>query len=83
MRGWFYSSDNRLSDHDIQELADALAVQLYNLLGERVFLLQRIDVAELIEQYVNDLDVEDQKTMSWIVWSLFQDARQIILQDKR
>jgi hypothetical protein len=83
MRGWFYSSDNRLSEHDLQELSDALAVQLYNLLGQRVFLLQRLDVAELIEPYVTDLDAEDQKTIAWVVWSLFQDARSIILQGRQ
>lgn len=77
MRGLLYSSDNHLPDYDLYELADALAVQMHNLLGARVFQLQRHDVADLIAPYTRDLAPEDQQTLPWIVWHLFQDARDI------
>lgn len=83
MQGWLYSSDDRLSARELEELADALAMQLHNLLGQRVFWLQRVDVFELIEPYVCDLEEEDQQTLSWVVWHLFQDAREIVMLDTR
>jgi hypothetical protein len=80
MRGWFFSSDERrLSEHDLEELADALACKLHNTLGQRVFWLQRVDVAELLEPYIRDLDAEDQKALTWIVWHLFQEGRDIMM----
>ncbi len=77
MQGWLYSSDSRLAYHDLYDLADALAVQLHNKLGPHVFQLHRGDVAELIDPYVCDLEAEDQKALSWLVWHLFQDAHQM------
>jgi hypothetical protein len=82
MHGWLYSSDSSLSDRDLQDLADALAVQLHNMMGPRVFMLQRTDIAELIEPYICDLDsYEDQRALSWIVWHLFQDAHDIMMEE--
>lgn len=83
MRGLFYSSDDCLPDNDLQELADALAVTLHNMLGERVFLLHRMDVAELLDPYICDLAAEDQETLPWIVWDLFQEAREIATKRRR
>jgi hypothetical protein len=83
MHGLFYSSDNNLTDNDLCELADALAVMVHNLLGTHVFLLQRADIRELIAPYVCDLEREDQKAIAWMVWHLFQEARDIALQHSR
>lgn len=77
MRGYRYSTDRRLPERDILDLADALALQLHESLGDRVYLLPRFDVAELIRAYVDDLNPEDQHDVSWIIWHLFQDAREI------
>ncbi len=81
MRGLFYSTDNQLCDRDLGDLADALAIKLHNLLGARVFHLQRADVAELIEPYIRDLHPEDHQALIWIVWHLFQDARDIWMEE--
>jgi hypothetical protein len=59
------------------DLADALALQIHESLGSRVYLLPRTDVAELIRTYVDDLSPEDQHDISWIIWHLFQDAREM------
>lgn len=83
MRGLFYSSDDCLPESDMQELADALALTLHNLMGDRVFLLHRLDVAELLEPYICDLSAEDQATVPWIVWDLFQEAQDIALGSRR
>ncbi len=81
MHGWIYSSDERLSDRDLADLGDALAIQLHNTLGWRVLNLQRADIAELLDTYICDLDPEDQQTLCWIVWHLFQDASEIARQE--
>jgi hypothetical protein len=78
MKGLLYSSDDRLTDYDLRELADALAVQLHNLLGRHVFALTRSDIAELLQPYIEDLASDDQKALPWIVWHLFQEAREIV-----
>ncbi len=77
MRGYRYSTDRRLPERDMLDLADTLALQLHESLGDRVYLLPRLDVAELIRDYVDDLCAEDQHDLSWMVWHLFQDAREI------
>ena len=76
-------SNDRLSDSDIQELADALAIQLHRRLGSRVYRLHRTDVAELIAPHIDDLIPEDQNAVAWMVWHLFQDALDIETQTKR
>ncbi|NTW96953.1 MAG: hypothetical protein HGB28_00165 [Oscillochloris sp.] len=77
MRGYRYSTDRRLPERDMLDLADTLALQLHESLGARVYLLPRIDVAELIRDYVSDLSPEDQHDISWMIWHLFQDAREM------
>jgi hypothetical protein len=77
MRGYRYSTDHRLPERDMLDLADALALQIHESLGPRVYMLPRTDVAELIRAYVTDLGPEDQHDISWIIWHLFQDAREL------
>jgi hypothetical protein len=77
MRGYRFSTDRRLPERDMLDLADALALQIHESLGSRVYLLPRSDVAELIRAYINDLSAEDQHDISWIIWHLFQDAREM------
>lgn len=74
MRGHRYSTDGALPERDLLELADALAIQLHDRLGARVYLLQRNDVAELVAPYIADLVADDQRIVPWVVWHLFQDA---------
>jgi hypothetical protein len=77
-------ASRRLSNRDLRELADALAFQLHSLLGDRVFRLQRGDVAELIEPYIDDLESrEDRKALTWLIWHLFQDAHDIMLHEQQ
>lgn len=59
------------------ELANALALQIHESLGPRVYLLPRGDVLQLIDPYVDDLTVEDRQDLAWIVWHLFQDAYEL------
>lgn len=77
MRGYRYTTDDRLPEHDLAELADELAIQLHYALGERVCLLPRSDVAELIWPYIDDLHPDDQNDLVWLVWHLFQEAREL------
>lgn len=74
MHGYRFSTDRRLPERDIIDLADALALQIHETLGPRVYLLPRADVSELIAPYIDDLAPEDQQDLSWMVWHLFQDA---------
>lgn len=74
MRGYRFSTDQRLPERDLFDLADLLAIQLHEAMGSRVYLLPRIDVAALIQSYVDDLLPDDQHDLSWMVWHLFQDA---------
>lgn len=74
MQGYRFSTDHRLPERDLIDLADALALQVHQSLGPRVYMLPRSDVFELIFPYVDDLAVEDQQDLSWMVWHLFQDA---------
>jgi hypothetical protein len=77
MRGYRFTTDRRLPERDMLDLADALALQIHETLGDRVYMLPRTDVAELIRAYVDDLSAEDQHDMSWMIWHLFQDAREM------
>jgi hypothetical protein len=70
--------DASLSDHELGELGDALAMTLHNLMGNHVFQLQRQDVAALIDSYVCDLADDEREAVVWIVWHLFQNAREIV-----
>jgi len=76
MRGHTYSSSySYLAEEDLHELADILAMQIHASLGASVFRLQRSDVIELIAPYCDDLHPEDQRALSWLIWQLFQEAR--------
>ncbi len=77
MRAMRYSTNARLPERDLYDLADALALQLHNSFGPRVYLLQRSDVAELVAEYISDLHIADQRSVPWIIWHLFQDAFEI------
>jgi hypothetical protein len=74
MRGYRFSTNKQLPERDLHDLADLLAMQLHGNFGPRVYKLHRGDVAELIEPYIDDLHAEDKRAVSWLVWSLFQDA---------
>ncbi len=82
MRGYTYSTDRRLPERMLLELADALALQLHERLGTRVYMLQRSDIVELIAPFIDDLTVEDQCLVAWIVWHLFQDAFELEMEDE-
>jgi hypothetical protein len=77
MVGYRFSTDRRLPERDMLDLADALALQIHHTLGPRVYMLPRTDIMALIEPYVDDIAPEDQQDLSWIVWHLFQDAREL------
>lgn len=79
MQGYRFSTDRHLPERDMIDLADSLALQIHQTLGPRVYLLSRLDVLELISPYVDDLDPEDQRDLSWMVWHLFQDAYELEL----
>ena len=74
MRGIRYSTDKGLAERDLRELSDALALRLHDRMGERVYMLTRGDVCELVAPYIDDLGAEDQRAVPWLVWHLFQDA---------
>jgi hypothetical protein len=77
MRGRAYSSDGTLPERDLQELTDLLALQIYRRLGRRAYALSRQDVAELIQPYIDDLTLEDQRAIPWLVWDLLQEGMEI------
>lgn len=77
MIGYRYSTDRRLAERDLIDLADTLALQLHETLGPRVYMLPRSDVHQLISPYIDDLAGEDQHDVSWVIWHLFQDAREM------
>lgn len=77
MRGYIYSTDRRLPERMLLELADTLALQIHERLGARVYMLQRSDIIELVTPFIDDLTVDDQRTIAWIVWHLFQDALEL------
>jgi hypothetical protein len=77
MIGYRYTTERRLPERDILDLGDALALQIHDTLGPRVYMLPRSDVFELIVPYVDDLATEDQNALSWVVWHLFQDAHEL------
>lgn len=77
MVGYRFSTDRRLPERDMLDLADVLALQIHETLGPRVYRLVRTDVLTLIAPYVDDLAAEDQQDLSWMVWHLFQDAHEM------
>ncbi len=83
MRGNFHSTGDELPERDIRELADLLAAQLYGTMERKVYGLSRQDVAELITPYVEDLSPEDQRSVGWLVWDLFQEGLKIEMRNRR
>lgn len=79
MQGYRFTTDHRLPERDMIDLADALAMQIHQTLGPRVYLLPRADVLALILPYVDDLAAEDRHDLSWMIWHLFQDAHEMEL----
>jgi hypothetical protein len=77
MIGYRFSTDRRLPERDLLDLADALALQLHESLGPRVYRLARADVMALIAPYVDDVAPEDQQDLAWVIWHLFQDAHEL------
>lgn len=83
MRGTYYSDDGGLPEVDLRELSDLLAVQLYSKLDRKVYGLSKQDVTELISPYVRDLNEEDQLSVAWLVWDLFQEGLKIEMARRR
>jgi len=83
VRGTYFSDDGSLPEVDIRELADLLATQLYSRLERKVYGLSKQDVAELVGPYIEDLTVEDQRSVAWLVWDLFQEGLKIEMRNRR
>jgi hypothetical protein len=83
VRGQYYSDDNGLPEDDLRELADLLAMQLYGRLERKVYGLSKQDVAELVDPYVEDLEPEDQRSVAWLVWDLFQEGLKLEIQERQ
>lgn len=83
VRGHFFSTDASLPEGDLQELSDLLAAQLYASMEHKVYSLARQDVAELIQTYIADLTVDDQRSVVWLVWDLFQEGMRIEMNSAR
>ena len=83
MRGTYFSDDDSLPEVDIRELADLLATQLYGNLERKVYGLSKQDVTELIAPYIEDLTADDQRSIAWLVWDLFQEGLKIEMQQRR
>ncbi|ABX06542.1 MAG TPA: hypothetical protein DEF47_09925 [Herpetosiphon sp.] len=77
MRGRLHSTDERLIDDDLTELADELSIRLYATMGHRVYLLSRPDIIQLTKSYIDDLHPEDQDAICWLIWDLFQEGMQM------
>ena len=83
MRGTYFSDDGSLPELEIRELSDLLASQLYSKLERKVYGLSKMDVAELVAPYIEDLTPEDRKSVAWLVWDLFQEGLKIEMEQRR
>ena len=83
MRGNYYSTGGELPEADLRELADLLAMQVYGRLERKVYGLTRQDVGELLAPYIEDLGPEDQRSVIWLVWDLFQEGLKIEMESRR
>lgn len=83
MRGTYFSNDGSLPELEIRELADLLATQLYEKLERKVYGLSRQDVTELLAPYIEDLIPDDQRSVVWLVWDLFQEGLKIEMERRR
>jgi hypothetical protein len=73
----YTDSDGTLSEQELYEYADLLALRLYQELGRRCYLLSRQDIIELIHPYVAHLDRHARRALSWLVWNLLQEGAEI------
>jgi len=83
VRGTYFSNDGSLPELEIRELADLLATQLYEKLERKVYGLSRQDVTELLAPYIEDLIPDDQRSVVWLVWDLFQEGLKIEMERRR
>ncbi len=83
MRGTYFSNDGSLPEVEIRELSDLLATQLYGKLERKVYGLIKQDVSELVAPYIEDLTPDDQRSVAWLVWDLFQEGLKIEMQRRR
>jgi len=83
VRGTYYSNDGSLPELEIRELADLLATQLYDKMERKVYGLSKQDVSELVAPYIEDLTPEDQRSVAWLVWDLFQEGMKIEMERRR
>lgn len=83
LRGNFYSTSKDLPETDLGELADLLAAQLYSSLERKVYGLSRQDVGELVQQYIEDLTPDDQRSVVWLIWDLFQEGLRLEMEQRR
>jgi len=70
-------ADETLSERELHEFADLLAIRLYNHLGRRCYVLSRQDIVELIRPYVAHLARDDRRALSWLVWNLLQEGAEL------
>jgi hypothetical protein len=80
MRGRLFSTSKALPERDLFELADLLALQVYQRLGSRAYSLNRRDITELTEPYTRDLVADDRRAVAWLVWDLLQEGAEIELE---
>lgn len=71
------ADDDTLSEKELYELADLLAMRLYYHFGRRCYMLSRQDIVELIRPYVADLSLDDRRALSWLVWDLLQEGAEL------
>jgi hypothetical protein len=83
VRGTYFSNDGSLPEVEIRELSDLLATQLYGRLERKVYGLSKQDVGELVTPYIEDLTPEDQRSVAWLVWDLFQEGLKIEMERRR
>jgi hypothetical protein len=49
----------------------------------KVYGLSKQDVGELVAPYIEDLKPEDQHSVAWLVWDLFQEGLKIEMEQRR
>lgn len=74
MKGRYYTTDGSLTEEDLRELADEMAIKLGTSMDSKVVLLNRNDIGELIRRYISDISVDDQEAVIWLTWDLIQEG---------
>ena len=70
-------TDDSLSERELYEFTDLLAMRIYHHMGRRCYMLSRQDIVELIRPYVSDLSPDDRRALSWLVWNLLQEGAEL------